>query len=910
MAWVSGLMAEIPASTIIMKTNAAVGLVVCGLALILTAAPLRGPNRRRAVLGCAGFVGLLGAATLAEHLFGWNPGIDELIATEPAGAAATVSPNRMGPPASLSFLLLGTSLLLAERVGRRRRALHEPLALTVALLALLSIVGHLYGASALYAIAQFTGIAWPTAFSLLILAIGVLCARPDEGIMAHVMAADDPGGAIIRALLGPIVAVPVVLGWVRLVSERLGWVDAPMGTSLIMLIFIVTFSLLLLFTSRHVSLSSAALRESEREVRSQKELLAVTLASIGDAVIVTDADGAVTFLNAEAERLTGWTDRQAREQPLSEIFGVVNEQSAESVRYAVEDVLHHGATKKLAGDSLLLTRDGRKVPVEASVALIRPAAGQVRGEVLVFRDVTERRRADEALRDSERKYRIVANHTHAWEFWSDENGRLLYHSPSCARITGYEPEAFEADPSLLDRIIHPEDRHVYEAHRGATHEVCATEEAEFRIVRRDGAVRWISHVCMPVHDSDGRFRGIRGSNRDVTDWKETQQALNAARDSAESAKAEAERANEAKDRFLATLSHELRTPLTPVLTGIAMLRDDPRCDPALVEMLRRNIEIEARLIDDLLDLTRIARGKIELEKKPVLLCEVIERAVEVCKPDIEARRLHFGVDMGTCPPHRVHADAARLQQVFWNLLKNAVKFTPTGGCVGVRCRAHNQTVVVEVTDSGVGIEPEDLPRVFTAFEQVERSPGRHVGGLGLGLAIARAIVELHDGRIEAYSEGPQKGTTFRVSLPMASAALAETGGSASPAATKATSRPLHILLVEDHGDTANVTKVLLTMAGHNVRVAGDVATALDEASRSSFDVLVSDLGLPDGSGADLLRELRRRGYTMPAIAVSGYGREEDVRRSRDAGFAEHLVKPTSPDRLMDVIAATVARVLH
>ena len=326
----------------------------------------------------------------------------------------------------------------------------------------------------------------------------------------------------------------------------------------------------------------------------------------------------------------------------------------------------------------------------------------------------------------------------------------------------------------------------------------------------------------------------------------------------------------------------------------------------MLEMVRRNVDLEGRLIDDLLDVARIARGKIELEKKVVPLCEVIRRAVEVCKPDIEARRLHFGVDIGPDAPYLVHADTARLQQVFWNLLKNAIKFTPHGGCVGVRCRLHDHTVIAEINDSGSGIELGELTRIFTAFEQ-ERSTARPVGGLGLGLAIARAIVEMHGGTIEAHSEGPQRGATFRVRLPVLDASRLATLGRAQPqqaaAVARSSTRPLRILLVEDHGDTADMMRLLLTMHGHDVRVAGDVATALEEAGRRSFDLLLSDLGLPDGSGTDLLAQLRQRGFKMPGIALSGYGQEQDIRRSREVGFAAHLTKPASADRLADAIAS-------
>ena len=392
--------------------------------------------------------------------------------------------------------------------------------------------------------------------------------------------------------------------------------------------------------------------------------------------------------------------------------------------------------------------------------------------------------------------------------------------------------------------------------------------------------------------------------------------LAAAKLVAENARVAAEHASRAKDHFLAVLSHELRTPLTPVVAALSMLKDGHRCKghvPEMLEIIRRNVDLEVRLIDDLLDMTRITRGKIELHKQPATFGEVIGRAVEICRPDIEARQLNFSVDLGSAAACLVHADAGRLHQVFWNLLKNAIKFTPKGGCVGIHCQVDGHNVVAEVGDSGRGIEPEDLGRIFNAFEQAERSITRQFGGLGLGLAIARAIVELHGGEISASSGGKGKGATFTVKLPL----LSVVRGPSSVAADselrttdhgpRTAAQPLRILLVEDHGDTARMMRQLLTMDGHDVKVAGDVATALEEAGKGSFDLLLSDLGLPDGCGMDLMTTLRARGCTMPGIALSGYGREADICRSREAGFVAHLTKPTSPDLLAEAIAAVAGR---
>ncbi len=398
---------------------------------------------------------------------------------------------------------------------------------------------------------------------------------------------------------------------------------------------------------------------------------------------------------------------------------------------------------------------------------------------------------------------------------------------------------------------------------------------------------------------------------DITERKRSEEALAAAKLSAERAKAAAEEASQAKDHFLAILSHELRTPLTPVLATVAMLQDESRTDPELsehLELIRRNVDLEARLIDDLLDVTRIARGKVELDLQPADLGTILRHAVEVCKPDLEARKLHFGVDIaaGSCP---VQADPARLQQVFWNLLKNAIKFTPEGGCVGLRCRRDEQGGgVAEVSDSGVGIAPEALPRVFNAFEQVEHSRARQFGGLGLGLTISKAMVELHGGHIEAHSAGKGQGATFRVWLPLKNGPAAYTATAPTqppPIKRKTRVRPLRILLVEDHGDTARIMKRLLEGKGHQVETAADVASALRLSETQPFDLLVSDLGLPDGSGLDLMRAIRARGSALPGIALSGFGQEQDMIQSREAGFAVHVTKPVDVDHLLDAISRVV-----
>ncbi|HEX6900934.1 MAG TPA: CHASE domain-containing protein [Thermoanaerobaculia bacterium] len=371
------------------------------------------------------------------------------------------------------------------------------------------------------------------------------------------------------------------------------------------------------------------------------------------------------------------------------------------------------------------------------------------------------------------------------------------------------------------------------------------------------------------------------------------------------ARDEAETANRAKDRFMAALSHELRTPLTPVLAVLSTL--ESRLDRGHLPSgelreglgrIRRNVELEARLIDDLLDLTRISRGKLELKREMADLRDVLEHALETSfgpLPSQERPRLLLDLAAGD---HRLWADAPRLTQVFWNLLSNALKFTPPEGEVRLRTwREGPDGLAVEVTDTGIGIEPEALPHVFDAFVQGPRDITRQFGGLGLGLAISKAIVAIHGGSLTVASEGRGRGATFTVRLPAAVHPGAESPAAVAPETRIPKSKiqnpkSVHVLLVEDHPDTAEAMADLLRATGRQVTVAHSVRETLvvAEASQGRFDLVLSDIGLPDGTGHDLMRELRSR-YNLPGIALTGYGMEEDVERSREAGFVRHLTKP-------------------
>ncbi|HEY3204377.1 MAG TPA: MASE1 domain-containing protein [Thermoanaerobaculia bacterium] len=362
---------------------------------------------------------------------------------------------------------------------------------------------------------------------------------------------------------------------------------------------------------------------------------------------------------------------------------------------------------------------------------------------------------------------------------------------------------------------------------------------------------------------------------------------------------EAEAASRAKDQFLAALSHELRTPLTPVLAFSSSLERNPELPTEArrqIEIVRRNAELEARLIDDLLDLTRIARGKLRLEPRPVEVAEALDHVVEICREEAAAKGVTLEGEIAA-PGMRVRADPARLRQILWNVVKNAIKFTPAGGRILLRTLVPAPgRISVEVSDTGAGIDRSDIGRIFQPFQQTRPQ----TGGLGLGLAISSALVEAHGGTLTAVSEGPGRGATFRIELDEAMDAEPSAQPARSVGLPPTAAGLRRVLLIEDHADTLVAARELLGELSCDVVSVGSVQEALAAAKTQSFDVVLSDLGLPDGSGLDLMRLLRDR-YGLAGIAVTGYGMEDDLQRSREAGFVDHLVKPITFQQLAGVI---------
>lgn len=482
----------------------------------------------------------------------------------------------------------------------------------------------------------------------------------------------------------------------------------------------------------------------------------------------------------------------------------------------------------------------------------------------------------------------------------DRQGRVAALNPAAQRLVGRPArdvlgagiaEVFGFWEELADRLRRIDDQH----------------GVSFEIEGADLDSGHAFQVSLSRLDDTGESIGWVLVVRDITEARgverERAQML-----SEQAARAQAEAANRAKDRFLAALSHELRTPLTPVLATVTAMLSHDSTPPAVrpvFEMIRRNIEVEARLIDDLLDLTRIERGEFPLRREVIDVHERIDRVLEICGGDAHNAGVTL-ISQLRAEAHHLDADPTRFLQVLWNLIRNAIKFTPRGAAVTVRSRNRfdpppggtgETHLVIEVIDQGMGITPDLLPRLFTPFEQGGPSIGRRFGGLGLGLAISRSIVEQHGGRLSVSSEGEGRGATFTVEM----FADAKPTPASSVAPTDLIAhRPLKLLVVEDNLDTLRYLAAMLSRRGHDVRTAATCADALREVEEHEFDVLISDIELPDGTGLELMERLQAE-TPLPGIALSGFGSPEDVEMSRSAGFSEHLTKPVEFGRLEEAI---------
>jgi PAS domain S-box-containing protein len=782
-----------------------------------------------------------------------------------------------------------------------------------------------------------------------------------------------------------------------------------------------------LFTCAIIVGLGEEMRRAQRRAANARELIQVTLRSIGDAVITTDNAGRVTYLNAVAESLTGWMQKDALGQPLDSVFRIVNEQTRRPVENPATKALREGVVVGLANHTVLVQKDGRERAIDDSAAPIRDELGQVSGCVLIFRDVSAQRRLEQDKATQLQAARFLAAIVES----SDDaivskslDGIIQSWNAAAERLFGYTAD--QAVGRHISLVIPPEriaeeDRILASLRAGQRIEHFETERQ-----RSDGRRIFVSLTISPIKDADGVVIGASKIVRDITDRKRAeaeQQKLvtlvenstdfigicdlagmpmfvNSAgmrmvglddidharrtplasfffpedqpwimneffpsvlerghgevevrfrhlksgearwmaykvltlpdaagqpvafasvsqdvterkrfEDTLRRVAIDLSEADRRKNEFLAILAHELRNPLAPISHAIQALRlaqSDTKSVHAATEMLDRQVGQMVRLVDDLLDMSRISRGKIDLRKDRIELAPIINQAVEA------TRALHKSMNHEltiTLPSHPIYLDAdpARLAQVVGNLLNNACKFTDSGGHIWLTVEQDRTQAVIRVRDNGIGIAGDQLPRLFEMFMQLDTSQERSREGLGIGLTLVKTLVEMQGGTVEAYSEGLGRGSEFVIRLPV----VAEMP---RPVPRDTTAGPLpavrrRILVVDDNEDAAEWLATVLRLKGHETHVAHDGLEAVRSAERIRPDAVLLDIGLPRLDGYEACRRIRAQswGQDLLLVALTGWGQEEDRQKSRDAGFDAHLVKPVDDEALLKLLASLPSR---
>lgn len=683
-----------------------------------------------------------------------------------------------------------------------------------------------------------------------------------------------------------------------------------------------------------MGMSSARDNASPPEVIST-EAARLLLESITDyAIYILNPDGTVASWNLGAQRIKGYTADEVIGQHFS-MFYTNEARDLDRPAQILDLVRREGHYEEVGWR---VRKDGTRFWANVVITSLRDDSKKVIGFAKVTRDLTERRAAEDVLRQSEERFRLlVENAGDCAIFLLDPDGRVSTWNLGAERLKGY------AADEIIGRnlaVFFPEDA-VAAGKPERELEIARSEgrfEEEGWRVRKDGSRFWANVVLTRVQNQQGAVIGFAKITRDLSKRRaaeETERRLlmeQAARKAAEeserrirdseqtarTAARKAEEANRIKDEFLATVSHELRTPLNAIVGWAVLLREqrhDKQTERGL-EVIHRNAQAQARLIEDILDVSRIITGKLKLTLEPVNLVSLVSETIDVLRPSASGKHIQIEFAPKT-ETATVVGDAERLRQVIWNLLSNAVKFTPDHGKIEVSLQRDRSKLALTVTDTGLGIEPEFLPLVFDRFQQADGSTTRRHGGLGLGLAIVRHIVELHGGHVEASSAGKDLGATFRMVIPVQ--AVAPTVESAPTASVRSglsalSLRGLRLLVVDDEPDARALLSDVLSAAGAEVESA-DSATSAFEAFRSFHPhVLISDIGMPGEDGYALIRRVRdvpsEHGGGVPAIALTAYTRHEDRMKALAAGFTTHIGKPVDPEELAFAIASLAAVARH
>jgi PAS domain S-box-containing protein len=878
------------------------------LAFLLLAASFLAAERgqRAAAYVAAGITAALALAALAEQYFTNSLPID------------------IAPAAAMTLLLLALVTPLPRNARVFGVPAHGAAAALIGAVAFFALLGLSLRVLRFDIAAPLLGFSAPGALAAMLAAIGLAAARPTRWLL-DTLAGRRTGAVVTRWLLPAAFVVPLAVGWTRLFAEREGLFGEAVGMAMFTTVMIGAFGALILWVARELDHLEGRRAHAEEQAGESREWLQVILAAIGDGVIATDREGRVRFLNAAAQRLTGWRAAEAAGRPIEELLQLFDERNGSVLANPLNASLKTRAAATAAGEPALRARDGKVHPVHVNAAPIIDAAEGIAGAVLVLREAAAQRQAERAMREAytELDERVVRR-TAALErasaalrernallsaittstpdliFAKDRDGRMLMANPAWLKAVGRtESEVLGLDDN--ERLV--------------------LEAGETMILEETGAERTYLATKSPLRDEQGRVIGLIGVATDITERKQAQGELEKLVVAEQRLRAEAERANRAKDEFLAIVSHELRSPLNALRGWSHLMATTKPFEPQLVERaakaIKRNVDHQTRLIDDLLDTSRIVSGKLTIERRTVNLVEIVLGALDAARPGAAAKEidLRFTPDDATI---MVVGDGGRLQQLVSNLLSNAVKFTPERGAISVLLLKNAERVQLQVKDNGIGIAPEFLPHVFDRFTQADTSAARRAGGLGIGLALVRHIALLHGGQVRADSAGVGRGATFTIEVPAAPASAARaavSGPVERRGANEGALTGVRVWVLDDDMDAHEVATLTLQQAGavvESASSAGELAGMLERVLPARGpDVLLIDLAMPGEDGFEALRRVRSLEMAcgaeryIPALALTAFTQVERERLLA-AGFADRVDKPVDAEKLV----AAIRSVLH
>lgn len=853
------------------QPNACMAAILAGIGVLLVRNHAQ--LARLAGLGVAA----IGILTLSQHVFSVNLGFDQwLMFDRQWGRQGVLFPGRMGPPGSLAWTLLGTGLILASL--RPSLARFAPwLGLAVITISSLSLTGYLLGAEVLYTLPRVTIIGLQTATYLMALGIGLVLSQPAHEPL-HTLISQTASGRLARYTAPFLIATPLLAGYLSVRGLEAGLYSPTLGMALLVLTLTIGCVLVLWRgiaaardweEARDVAENRRIAAEQAR--RSAEDRLGSALDNMSDAFVSIDRDWRYVYLNRRAEELIGKPRAAAVGQ---RIWDLVPEMAGGAVQRALEKAF----------------RERTMVEFET----FNPAVGNwftgriypnpEGGVSLYLRDVTDRRRArEESFRRSQEARVLLHALPDSAIFVVDTSLRYVFADGDALRLTGASPEKFSG-LSLHD-AVGPVKAALYEPYfrRALQGEPFSLEE--------EVADRTFLSRGAPLRNELGEIYAVMTISYDITERKRAEIAL--------------KEADQRKDAFLATMAHELRNPLAPLLAGMEVLErvgtDGVQAEKIRGSM-RRQLKHIVRLLDELLDISRISRDQLRLQRQPVQVRSALEQAVEQCQPMATANSHTLVVRLPDSSVY-VDGDSVRLVQIFGNLLANACRYTPHGGRIDLSVEMDGGMLVVRVRDTGIGIPPHLLDDVFEMFSQVSPNGTRSGGGLGIGLSLVRRLVEMHGGSVTAHSDGPGTGSEFIVRLPvMAAPSMPERAPEPSQAAVR---NPRRILVVDDNRDAAESLAVLLRLEGHEVMTAHDGVDALRLANAERPDAIILDIGLPGLNGTEVCTQIRQApwGRASIIVAVSGWNLGTRKNLADDVEFDARLVKPVELSTLLEVLAA-------